>query len=1700
MSSLRSYLTPVLVILLSAFAFACAARAQDISAAPAVREIVNIAEARWQSGNDEVSRLSNRVTTPTQDSPNTGFSIAPLRLGDGPGASPRPVARPLCQGSAGTTSIPLDDAALNAGGKPMLMPTTDIRGGEPLYFAITFPGANTDPTKINSLTGVISSRDGKDREVLTIYETGVNTGVFVGVIQTRLSPPVAVQGDCVLTVEEGDVVSVESLATRNGFPLVTTQVNVLVDPYGFAFDSEDGSAVDGVSVTLIDEATGQPARVKGTDGVSDYPSTVVTGAPVTDAGGHLYPGIPGDYRFPLVAQGRYRLVVRPPTPYTAPSAVTPQVLAALHRPDGQPVEIGEGSYGRTIIIDRPEPVRVDIPLDRPRIAASVTKIADRGLASPGDLVLYTVTVRNPDTLRPKRGLVLIDTLPGAMRLRRDTVRVDGQAAPGAVTQSADGGTLSVDLGTVPPGAAHVIRYALEVRLDAREGVAVNRARTRDALGTESMIAESAVRIARETIADRMTIIGRVIAGSCGLDPDGRPGVRGVRVLLEDGSYAITDADGRYHFQGVVPGVHVVAIEESTLPNGTKATDCARNTRSGGSAISRFVEGSGGSLHRADFHVTLDPNYTPTATTAPRPAAPAAIVSDKEAAGGDEDWFADATPGIDWLYPRPETNPRAPAVRIVIKYLPGQKVTLFAGGKPVDPVTYDGEKTNADKTVTVGLWRGVPLGETGTNFTAEVRNADGSLAKKLERRVAFVAQAAGATLIREQSVLVADGITKPVITLRITDRNGRPVHHGLTGDIQLPAPYAPAVEAGAEQARQLAGLERPRATWRVEGDDGIARIVLEPTTVSGALGLILPFPDGKTTRLRRIDLWLDPGNRPWTLVGIAEGTLGYNRLKQGIEPATTSTDSVSADGRIALFARGRVRGKWLMTLAYDSKKRESETRFGGTIDPDTYYTVYADQSERRFGAASVRKLYLKLERPQFYALFGDYDTGIDEPVLARYVRSFNGVKAEYRSNRVGVTGFAADAPSRHRRDELQGTGLSGPYQLGARDLLANSETIAIEVRDRLRGDRLVDRRVLARHIDYDIDYGAGTLRFREPILSRTSALDPQIIVADYEVNGVGKRSINAGGRATVTLADGKLRIGATGLRDADELGATSLGGADLRFRPDANTEIRAEAAASVAEAGRGSGTAIAYLVEAERHSEKIDVLAYVRQESAGFGIGQTARTTQARRTIGLEGSARLSEPLTISGAAWHEQSLGSTASRIAARGLIEYRTPLADVRAGLTFAQDHRIDGATAQSTIAQLGATRRLFDNRLELDAQTEFALAGKAESVDFPARQKLGARFTLTKSVRLAASYERARGDKVKADTLRIGFDVQPWSGARLTSALGQQDGGEYGPRAFAAYGLAQTVQLSSRWSVDFSVDGNRTLSGIDPASVINPAQPVASGGQLTSDGGITEDFVAITAGATYRGDRWSAAGRAEYRTGSLTDRYAVTASALRRIGEGKALGALLTVAHAQDRAGQVTATANLALSWAHRPSTSRFSWFDKLEARSDLVRGAVAGQPGPIGGAPLGVSGDVASRRIINSLSLNYTAKEHKGDAWLDRTEVSLFWGSRYVETRFGDADVSGWSNIIALETRFDISDHVDLGVTATGRLSTGGAAVSYAVGPSIGVRPFKNGWLVVGYNIAGFDDRDFAAARSTRQGVYASFRLKFDNGLLSDLGLQK
>ena len=1656
--------------------------------------ITNTATAEWTVGNQTLSRTSNTVQFAVETVVASPPVLSLFHFSNAPGASPANLPPTICFGANGPAPVQFNGVYSGLNTTPAsLLPATAIRAGEPLVIQVDSTAKNLNPGAIDRFDIVIVTPDG-DRERITLTESAANSGRFLGYINTSSIPPTPTPNDCILSVQPGDKLSVEIDDTSNGSIVGVGEVDILIDPFGLTFDSGDGIAVDGSTVTIVDATTGAPAQVFGDDGVSSFPNTIVTGSTVTDSSGRIYPFTTGFYRFPFLRQGTYRLLVIPPGPYSYPSVATPGELAALARPDGGQFIIAPGSYGGTITLFDPAPVRIDIPLDRPGGALTLSKVTSTTTAMPGDVVQYRVSVQNPDRVRNSGPITVTDNLPSVMRLRQNSVRYQGNTI--LPTVAADGSSFTVALPPLAAGASGTLTYLAEVRQDARPGNALNLASAADNRGATSGTVDATIRIVRDGISERFTLVGRVTEGGCKLDPRKAKGISGVRVMLQDGTYTVTDEDGRYHFEGLIPGIHVVQVDPNSFPLDQAPIDCAQNTRSAGSAISRFVEGRGGSLKRVDFRaVQTAPRVDTRKAATPLPP----VLTDPQAAGAERDWFAGQELGTGFLFPDTDQNPRVKSIRVAVKYRAGQTVELLVNGKAVDPLNYDGSKKSGDGQILVANWRGVGI-EDGTNtLTAKIKDAAGAVVETIERSVYFAHAPMKAQFLKEQSVLVADGVTRPRIAVRLTDRMGKPIQHGSVGEFSVTEPYRPAVEVDAEQARQLSGLERAAPVWRVHGDNGIAYIELEPTTASGTVAVSFNFTDGEVRREQRVETWLDPGDRPWTVVGFAAGTIGFNKLEEGLEELVGDDDPLNIDGRIALYAKGRVTGKWLMTMAYDTDKKEDETRFAGTIDPRRYYTIYADRTDQRYDAASVRRLYLKLERPQFYALFGDYQTGIDEPELARYQRAFNGVKAEYRNDEIQATMFGSDTPTRYRRDEIQGNGLSGPYPLGARDIIANSERITLETRDRLRSDRIIDRKSLFRHIDYDIDYLSGSLRFRKPVLSRGSGLDPQFIIAEYEVDGIGKRVANAGGRVRWTSADQKLQIAATGIHDESDTNKTDLLGADIVYRPGTGTEIRAEFAGSTGEATTssttpGAGGATAWLVEAEHHDEKFDVLAYVREQQAGFGVGQTNRSEVGTRKFGFDGRVRLTEKLSASLIAYQEEFFGNDARRRAAIGELEYRDGDTTLRAGFTHANDRLSDGTTNQSTLAKLGASQRLFDGKLELSAQTEFALGDQDESVDFPARHSVSARYAIRSDVALVASYEIAKGENIDARTARLGFDVAPWAGGRILASANQQQITEFGPRTFAAYGLAQSFKISENWSADVTLDGNKTLSGFNRADVVNPLQPVASGGFLGSDASLTEDFTAITAGATYRGESWSWTGRAEYRDGETTNRYGLTTAILRQIGEGRAVGGAFSWFLARENGGATTETAQAEISWAHRPADSQWSFLNKTEFRYDAVRSAVAGEAGPIGGAPLNIDGDAKSRRVINSLSVNYTPISADDGKFIERGEYAFFWGTRYTTDRFGQDDVKGWSNVVGADLKFDLSDVADIGAAGTVRIGNSGKNIAYSGGPVLTVTPFKNANISLGYNIVGFEDRDFEEARYTRSGPFVTFKLKFDQTSLA------
>ncbi|NQX95696.1 MAG: hypothetical protein HRT64_12400, partial [Erythrobacter sp.] len=366
--------------------------------------------------------------------------------------------------------------------------------------------------------------------------------------------------------------------------------------------------------------------------------------------------------------------------------------------------------------------------------------------------------------------------------------------------------------------------------------------------------------------------------------------------------------------------------------------------------------------------------------------------------------------------------------------------------------------------------------------------------------------------------------------------------------------------------------------------------------------------------------------------------------------------------------------------------------------------------------------------------------------------------------------------------------------------------------------------------------------------------------------------------------------------------------------------------------------------------------------------------------------------------------------------------------------------------------------------------------------------------NVRLIGGYEIADGETINARQLRGGIEASPWNGGQIITTLGQETISEFGNRSFAAFGLSQNVQITPELSLDASVDGNRTLGGAPSnADLVNPNQPAASGGQITGNFNF-EDFTAVTFGGAWRKDRWSVTARGEYRDGEEADRKGATVGAIRQLGEGSLLGSGVTWTRAENANGSTTEIMDASLAFAHRPDASDIAMLGKLEFRSDRVTGAVSGNVAGAGRTALLVDGDARSRRFVASLSTNWSPRGWDTDIdgvrqQVRRDEYTLFLGARYNFDQFEGTEFSGTTVLAGLDARLGVTDAIAVGFSGTVRANLEDEVTNFAFGPTIGLSPVKDTLITLGYNIEGFRDGDFAAARSTTKGLFAAIRLKFD-----------
>jgi uncharacterized repeat protein (TIGR01451 family) len=1158
--------------------------------------------------------------------------------------------------------------------------------------------------------------------------------------------------------------------------------------------------------------------------------------------------------------------------------------------------------------------------------------------------------------------------------------------------------------------------------------------------------------------DQLEIEHAVVAGHT----DNLPIREDKRPIFRD-NQALSLARARRVAQYLAARWHLTPGQLTVIGKGD-AEPLTSNATEAGRAINRRVEVTVMAVKVSVVHdiATLKCEDQSVARTqglrgTPQPAtaeknSPAQKPADQDFNGIDIETLAQ---GFAWLMPRSDFNPSIPSVKIVVQHAPTEQVELQLNGTPVSALNFDGLKINRARTVAVSYWRGVNLNEGDNVFTAIRKDKAGMEIGRLQHTVYYAGIPVHAVLDKAACRLVANGKDAPIVAVRLTDNTGRPARPGLQGNFSIEAPFEP-LAAVDELHKGLPAVGNLKPTYTID-PDGVARIRLQPTTHTGQAAITLHL----NSRDEVIRAWLQPEARDWILVGLAEGTAGYNAVSGNMEQldAGDTEPDFYKNGRLAFFAKGKIKGQWLLTAAYDSARdrHAADTRLFQTIDPDTYYTLYGDGTQQQYDAASVRKLYLKIERERFYALFGDFDTGLTVTELSRYSRRFNGFKSEYNGERFGYSAFAADTDQAYARDEIQGNGTSGLYHLSRGNIVANSETVTIQVRDRFRSDIILSSQTLVRFVDYSIDYDAGTLFFKSPIYSRDENFNPIFIVAEYESEDSADQSYTYGGRGSVKFWNQRLEVGATMVHESPKNAQATLGGLDAAIDLGGGLKARAEIAATRKKDADAGDTVSgqAYLAEVSRTTPNFDSRVYYRELGEDFGLGQQNGSEDATRKIGLDATWRFKPAYTLAGQAYHYDYLATGAQRDLGEANLLYHDALYSLNAGVRVAEDRFEDGTDKRSTQLLAGASRLFFHNRLQLRASREQCIGGN-NSVDFPTRTILGADFKVAEPMTLFAEHEITQGEDQNTQSTRVGFKSTPWRGGQLGSSLGRQMD-ENGARLFAELGLLQSWQINKHWSVDAGLDRSQTIQS-DHAAPFDPNVPTAAG--------TSEDFTAVTLGLGYRAKSWSWTGRLESRRAESQDQWNLVSGIAGEVrpGLGLSLGAKIFDTQAAD--GTDHLNGDVRLSLARRPKNAEWIVLDRLDIKFQDQSDA---------------EGSSRNRSIVNNFNANYKPQ--------DRLQLALQYGAKYVFDTIDGDDYTGYTDLTGIEARYDLAARWDIGVQADLLHSWQTGQFDHRLGLSVGYTVVKNTWLSLGYNLTGFKDEDFSEADYTAQGPYIKFRVKFD-----------
>ena len=409
----------------------------------------------------------------------------------------------------------------------------------------------------------------------------------------------------------------------------TIEQNLPIDPSGIVYDAVTRKPVAGAVVTLL-----------GPDGQR------VPDANLLQNTSQITTAADGVYQFdllPVAPSGRYRLEIVAPAGYANSAAVLggvappqlqgtgytpPTDIAFIYvQPNTQPPAAnvvgirapGAASVGTlgtqyffefnltTTGATSAGVLHNHIPLDPLTSGAIlVTKVGDKTVAEVGDSVRYTITMRNT-TNKPIASVSLEDLLPAGFRYIPGTARLNKVALAdpaGGIGRALD----FVGIGIIPANTTYELSYFVRLGVGSQQGDGINRA-TAVFPGANNAPVRSNTALFKVNVQGGVFSNEGCITGKVYIDCDGNAiqnnnggtrevGIPGVRLVMLDGSFIITDPEGKYSVCGVKPQTHVIKVDRTTLPKGARMVPSSNRNAGVGDSI--FVDLKGGELARADF--------------------------------------------------------------------------------------------------------------------------------------------------------------------------------------------------------------------------------------------------------------------------------------------------------------------------------------------------------------------------------------------------------------------------------------------------------------------------------------------------------------------------------------------------------------------------------------------------------------------------------------------------------------------------------------------------------------------------------------------------------------------------------------------------------------------------------------------------------------------------------------------------------------------------------------------------------------------------------------------------------------------------------------------------------------------------------------------------------------------------------------------